>query len=139
LHKSLVFEKQIAQDISSFQYSGKLDGSFIIASTAKPGITLEKIKDEITKGINELITNGITENELIRAKNNIKSSYIFSLQKIDLITDHINHYNFYLNEPDSFLFDLSRCEQVTSEQIIVAAQKFLTKANVELNIIPKVI
>lgn len=137
LHKSLVFEKQIAQDISSFQYSGKLDGSFIIASTAKPGITLEKIQDEITKGINELISNGVTENELMRAKNNIKSSYIFSLQKIDLITDHLNHYNFYLNEPDSFLFDLSRCEQVTSEQIIDAAQKFLTKPNIELNIIPK--
>lgn len=137
LHKSLVFEKQIAQDISSFQYSGKLDGSFIIASTAKPGITLEKIKDEITKGINELISKGITENELMRAKNNIKSSYIFSLQKIDLITDHINHYNFYLNEPDSFLFDLSRYEQITREQIINAAQKFLTKPNFELNIIPK--
>ncbi len=137
LHKSLVFEKQIAQDISSFQYSGKLDGSFIIASTAKPGITLEKIKEEITKGINDLISKGITENELLRAKNNVKSSYIFSLQKIDLITDQINHYNFYLNEPDSFLFDLSRYEQVTREQIIDAAQKFLTKPNVKLNIIPK--
>ena len=137
LYKSLVFDKQIAQDISSFQYSGKLDGSFIISSTAKPGIVLEKIKDEITKSIEELISNGITENELIKAKNNVKSSYIFSLQKIELITDHINHYNFYLNEPDSFLFDLSRYEQVTSKQIIYAAQKFLTKCNVELNIIPK--
>lgn len=137
LHKSLVFEKQIAQDISSFQYSGKLDGSFIIASTAKPDISLEKIKDEITNGINKLISDGITENELLKAKNNIKSSYIFSLQKIDLITDHINHYNFYLNEPNSFLFDLSRYEQVTREQIVDAAQKFLTKPNVELNIIPK--
>ena len=137
LYKSLVFDKQIAQDISSFQYSGKLDGSFIISSTAKPGIVLEKIKDEITKSIEELISNGITENELIKAKNNVKSSYIFSLQKIELITDHINHYNFYLNEPDSFLFDLSRYEQVTSKQIIYAAQKFLTKRNVELNIIPK--
>ena len=49
LQKSLVFEKQIVQDIYSFQYSAKLDGSFIIVATAKLGIELETIKTEIEK------------------------------------------------------------------------------------------
>ncbi|MHB8906464.1 MAG: M16 family metallopeptidase [Melioribacteraceae bacterium] len=137
LQKSLVFEKQIVQDISSFQYSAKLDGSFIIVSTAKPGIELEVIKKEIEDEITNLISNGITDDELMRAKNSLKSSYIYSLQKLDLIVDHLNHYNYFLNEPDSFVFDLSRYENVTKEEVVEAAKKYLLNHHVELNVIPK--
>ncbi len=137
LQKLLVFEKQIVQDISSFQYSAKLAGSFIIVSTAKPGVEPETIKNEIENEIKKLIAGGITEDEMIRAKNSLKSSYIYSLQKLDLIVDHLNHYNFFLNEPDSFVFDLLRYENVTREQVIEAAKKYLLNAHVELNVIPK--
>ena len=137
LHKTLIFNKQIAQDAQAFQYSGKHAGSFIIASTAKPGIAIETIKHEILNEIEKLITDGIPADELIRAKNSIKSSFIYSLQKLDLIVDHINHYNFFLNEPDSFIFDLERYEKVTSEEVIAPAVKYLKKTYIELNVIPK--
>lgn len=137
LQKSLVFEKQIVQDVSSFQYSAKLDGSFIIMATAKPNVELETIKNEIQNEIGKLIGDGITEEEMIRAKNSLKSNYIYSLQKLDLIVDHLNHYNFYLNEPDSFVFDLSRYEAVTREQVINAAKMYLLNAHIELNVVPK--
>ncbi|MDH7604432.1 MAG: pitrilysin family protein [Melioribacter sp.] len=137
LTKSLVYDKQIAQDVNAFQYSGKYAGMFLIISTAKPEILLEEIKKEIFEQINFLIDNGISDEELIRSKNSIKSHYIYSLQKLDVIVDHINHYNFYLNEPDSFMFDLKRYENVTKEDVIETARKFLANPYVELNIIPK--
>ena len=137
LHKALMFDKQIAQDAQAFQYSGKYAGSFIIASTAKPGISVETLKHDILKEIDRIIKDGILADELSRARNSIKSSYIYSLQKLDLIVDHINHYNCFLNEPDSFVFDLERYEKVTAEEVIAAAVKFLKKPYVELNVIPK--
>ncbi len=137
LFKSLVFEKQIAQDVSAFQYSAKLAGSFIIVSTAKPNTKLEQIKEEIFDQIKKLIDNGIAEDELQKAKNGFKSSFIFSLQKLDTVVDHMNHYNFYLNEPNSFAFDLDRYEKVTVKNISEAAAKYLLNPFVELNIIPK--
>jgi len=136
LHKTLMFDKQIAQDAEAFQYSGKHAGSFIIVSTAKPGIHLDTLKNEIMNEIEKLIHGGIQANELIRAKNSIKSSYIYSLQKLDLIVDHINHYNYYLNEPNSFMFDLMRYEKVTAEEVISSAVKYLNKPYLELNVIP---
>jgi len=136
LHKTLMFDKQIAQDAEAFQYSGKHAGSFIIVSTAKPGIHLDTLKNEIMNEIEKLIHGGIQANELIRAKNSIKSSYIYSLQKLDLIVDHINHYNYYLNEPNSFVFDLRRYEKVTAEEVISSAVKYLNKPYLELNVIP---
>lgn len=137
LQKNLLFDNQIALDVSSFQYSARLAGSFIIVSTAKPGVDLEKIKSEIMKEIAFMISNGISDEELLRAKNSFKSAYIYSLQKLDTIVDHINHYNYFLNEPDSFIFDLNRYEKVTARDVINAAEKILNKPYTELNIIPK--
>ncbi len=137
LHKSLVFDKQIAQDVSAFQYSARLAGSNIIVATAKPGIGLDEIKTQILDEIKLLIDDGISEEELTRAKNSIKATFIFSLQKLELVTDHLNHYNYFLDEPDSFLFDLKRYEDVTAEDIVNAAKKYLLNPFVELNIIPK--
>ncbi len=137
LQKKLLFDNQIAQDVSAFQYSAKLHGLFIIVSTAKPGMQVEELKKNIFYEIDNLIKNGITDEELLRSKNSIKSSYIYSLQKIDNIVDHINHYNFYLNEPDSFIFDIERYEKVTAEDVMEAAKNYLTNHYVELQIIPK--
>lgn len=137
LQKNLVFEKQTAQDVTSFQYSAKLCGSYIIIATAKPGVALENLKEEILNEINILIDNGVSEEELTRAKNSIKSSYIYSLQKLETITDHMNHYNYFLNNPDSFLFDLERYEKITAVQVVEAAKEYLKKHFVELHIIPK--
>ncbi|RJQ57660.1 MAG: insulinase family protein [Stygiobacter sp.] len=135
-YKSLVFEKQIAQDVSSFQYSARLAGSFIVSSTAKPGVELDTIKEVIFERIHDLIQNGINEEELLRSKNSVISSFVYSLQKLDTITDQMNHYNFYLGEPNSFSSDLARYESVTAEEVISTAKKYLLNPFVELHIIP---
>ena len=137
LYKSLVFEKEIAQDISAFQFSGKYGGHFTIVATAKPGKSLDEIKTEIFKEIDNLKTNGISSSELQRSKNGIKSSFVFSLQNLDTIADHLNLYNFYLDEPNSFAFDLNRYESVGQDDVIGTTPDYLSKPYVELRIIPK--
>jgi zinc protease len=137
LYKTLVFQKEIAQDISAFQFSGKYAGHFTIVGTAKPGYTLDEIKSDIFKEINNIKANGISSKELHRSKIGIKSSFVFSLQNLDSIADHLNSYNFYLNDPNSFSFDLNRYDKVTTEEINNVSEEYLSKPFVELRIIPK--
>ncbi|MGD8778113.1 MAG: pitrilysin family protein [Ignavibacteria bacterium] len=137
LYKSLIFDKQIAQDVYSFQYSARLSGSFLIVVTAKPGVELHTLRESIFGEIDELIKSGISENELVRAKNGIKSSYIYSLQELSTVTDLMNNYNCILGEPDSFSYDVGRYEKVKKEDISFVAEKYLNKNFVELNIVPK--
>ncbi len=136
LYKNLVFEKEIAQDVSVFQYSGKLTGSFIIIATAKPGIKSEQLKEEIFKELDNIKKNKITEKELTKSKNGIKSSFIYSLQNIDSIADQLNSYNYFLNEPNYFAKDLQRYENVNADLINSCIEKYLTKPYVELRILP---
>ncbi len=137
LYKSLVFDKQIAQDVFSFQYSAKLNGSFLIVATAKPGIGLDELKNSIFEKIELLIKSGAKEREIIRSKNGIKSSFIYSLQNIETFANHLNNYNCNLGEPNSFIFDIKRYEKITTEDVRDCTDKYLTKPYVELHVIPK--
>ncbi|MBA2733889.1 MAG: insulinase family protein, partial [Acidobacteria bacterium] len=56
LYKSLVYEKQIAQDVSAFHNSRELGGQFQIVATAKPGVKLEDLEKAIDEEIAKLKT-----------------------------------------------------------------------------------
>lgn len=137
LYKNLVFEKEVAQDVTAYQFSGKLSGFFTIIATAKPGVKLNLLKEEILKELDKLKSDGVTEKELIKSKNGIKSSFIYSMQNIDSLADQINSYNFFLNEPNSFNFDLKRFEEVENEKLKSTVEKYFSKPFVELQIIPQ--
>lgn len=137
LHKTLVFEKQIAQDISSFQYSGNITGMFIIVATAKPGVELDTLKNEIFKELVRIKKEGITVEELERSKNAVTSSFIYSLQNLSALTNQLNEYNTYLSEPNSFVFDLERITSLRVEDVKANLKNYLSKNFVELQIVPK--
>ncbi len=137
LFKSLVFEKQIAQDVSSFQYSANLTGMFIVVATAKPGVSLDELKNEIQTELNEVMTNGISEKEFNRSINTVKSSFIYSLQNLNSLVNQINNYNTNLGEPNSFVYDLGRFKKLKQSSIKDVANKYLKNNYVELHIVPK--
>lgn len=137
LYKKLVFDLQIAQDISAFQYSGKFGGQFMIISTARQGTNPDDIKKIILEELSTLSLNEVSDKELEKSKNGIKAQFISAMQNLDTVADYLNHYNFHLNEPNSFEYDLSRYNEVSKYSIRAAVNKYLTNPFVELRIIPK--
>lgn len=137
LHKLLIFENEFVQDVSSFQINGKFDGMYLIAATIKNGVEASEVKKLIFETIENIIKNGVTEEEVLRSKNNIKSNFVFGMQRIDGIANQINEYNFYLNNPDWFENDYMRFQNVTSDKVKYSASKYLSKPFLELYIKPK--
>ena len=136
LTRKLVYELQIAQDVSSMQFSGKFGGHFMVVATAKPGKSLDELRKIIFNEISLLAEQGLDEKELMRSKNVIKSNFVYSLQNIDTIADLLNLYNFYLGEPNSFNYDLNRYNACNLSKIKTVTEKFLLKNFVDLRIIP---
>ena len=137
LTRKLVYELQIAQDVSSMQFSGKYGGHFMIVATAKPGKSLDEIKKIIFDEISILTNENISELELVRSKNVIKSNFIYSLQNIDTVADMLNLYNFYLAEPNSFNYDLNRYNECDSIKLQKVAQRYLQRNHLDLRIVPE--
>lgn len=136
LYKKLVFDLQIAQDVTAFQYSGKFGGQFMIISTARPGVNLDQIKEIIFEEINTIVNEFVSDKELEKSKNGIKAQFVYAMQNLDTIADYLNHYNYHLNEPNSFEYDLNRYTSVDKNAIQNSA-KYLNKPFVELRITPK--
>ena len=136
LHNLLVLQRELTLQVSAFQFSGKYGGFFCVTATAKPGKSLDEIKKIILAELDNLFTNGITTEELTRAKNGIKAHFIYGMQSLDSVANQLNHYNFYLGEPNSFSVELSLYEKVEKESVKQCAIYF-DKPHVDLRFVPK--
>ena len=137
LYKNIVFEKELAQDISAFHFSGKLAGHFMIIATAKKGKSIDSIKDEIFKELENVRTKGISGHEMIKTRNSIRSGFIYSLQNLDTMANQLNYYDFFLGEPNSFNYDLKRYNEVEEDEIKRIVEKYFTGYFLELRVRPK--
>jgi zinc protease len=141
LYKSLVYEQQIAQDVSSFNEGNVLDGYFGIVVTAKEGYTLSDMEKAINDELKKIMLSGIEARELQRSKNSIRANFIYQLQQLGGFggkTDLLNQYNVFFGNPNRFNEDLQRYQNVAKEDVQHAAAKYLEmNKRVVLSIVPK--
>lgn len=141
LYRSLVYEKQIAQDVSAFQGSSELSSYFGIIATAQTGHDLNELHKEIMAEIDRLSNEEPTERELDRAKNGIRANFIYQLQNVGGFggkTDQLNAYNIQLGDPGKFNWDLNRYQQISRSDIKRVANQYLKgKGHVALSIVPQ--
>jgi zinc protease len=136
LYKSLVYEKQAAQDVSAFQFSRRLSGMFMIQVTAKPGHTLPDMLRGVQEEIDRLKSEPPSVREVERAINGTKASFIYRLQSIGAKADQMNQYNVYWGDPGAFEKDLARYRSVTPADVQRVANEYLTPKRVVFSVVP---
>lgn len=141
LYKTMVYEKQIAQDVSAFQGSAELSSYFGIIATASPGHNLNELHAEINAELQKLMNEEPSQRELDRAKNGIRANFIYQLQNLGGFggkTDQLNSYNTQLGDPGKFNWDLNRYVQISRSDIKRVAHSYLNdKGHVILSIVPQ--
>ena len=131
LYQSLVYDKQIAQDVYAYCEPFTLDSEWIIQATAREGHTLEEIEKEIDAQLDSFRQSGPTPQELDRAKASIETGILFSLERnggFDGIADRINMYNHHLKNPDYLAEDINRFRKATAPDVQAVAAKYLVKS-----------
>jgi zinc protease len=140
LYKSLVYEKQIAQDVSAFHNSRELAGQFQIVATAKPEVKLEDLERAIDEEIAKLKTEPPTQEEMERAYNARESALVYGLQTVGGFggkSDQLNQYAVFLNQPGYFHTDLLRYRSVTPADVMTVANGYLTDKRLVLTVTPR--
>lgn len=138
LYKKLVYDMQIAQDVSAFQYSMKLGGMFIITATARPGHALEEIRAVIDEEVEQLRNENPTEKELQQVVNQRETSFLRNFQTLLSKADQLNEYYYYTGNPDYANEDLMRYKALSVNDITAVANRYLNpNKRVVLSIVPK--
>ena len=131
LYKALVYDKQIAQAVTTTQESLILGSKFTIEATARPGHTADELEAVINEELKRFIQQGPDAAELERAKNTIETRIITGLETLGGFggkADRLNSYEHFLGTPDYLGKDLQRYRGATLLAVKRFAEQYLQPA-----------
>jgi len=128
LYKRLVYELQIAQDVTAFQASKALNSEYQVIITARPDADIAKIRGIVDEEIAKLQREAPAEREFRRSINQIESSFYDRMERVgDFggVGDQLNGYYLAAGNPGYFNEDLSRYLALSPADVTAAATRFL--------------
>ena len=127
LYKTLVYERQIAQEAAAAQNSNALTSTFIVDATARPGHEPSELETAIDAELKALRDTGPSEQEVERARNTIETAMLTSIEKLGGtgLANQINQYNQYTGDPGYLPKDIERLRRVTAADVRRVAQAYL--------------
>ena len=126
LYKSLVYDKQIAQDVAAFQSSSELCGMFILYATVREGHTVEEVEQALDAELKKIVAEGMTPTELVNTQAQYEAGFIRSLENLGRRADKMNEYNTFLGDPNKFQWDIDRYNKATVAAVNAETKKWIT-------------
>ena len=140
LYRKLVYEKQIAQNVSAFQNSLLLGSIFQIEATARPGHTVEELEQALEEELAAVKAQAPAAREVEQARNTIETGIIGGLERLGGfggVADRLNLYSHYLGTADYLEKDIQRYRSVTPASVQAFAREHLaTNARVVVRAVP---
>jgi len=141
LYKRLVYDLQIAQDVSASQNSAGLGSMFLVTATAREGHGLAELEKVIDEEIAKIQNEPPSTRELERAVNQIEFFFYRALERVGGFggkADRLNLYEFYTGRPDYFAEDLARYTSLDARDVQSAARAYLKgDARLVMSIVPE--
>ena len=142
LYKRLVYDMQVAQNVSASQNSNGLGSEFRIIVTPKPSadppqVALDKLKAVIDEELEKLRQAPPTEREMQRVVNGLESSFYSGMERVNGQASLLNAYFAETGNPDYFNEDLSRYRALSANDIQAAVRRWLpADRRLEFSVLP---
>ncbi len=139
LYRRLVYELQVAQEVEAGLDEGALGSTFEIVVTARPGVSLERIRQLVDEEIARVAKEEPSARELDRFRNQREASFLARLQHAGGFggrADQLNEYWFRTGNPGFFEEDLARFRALAPADVTTAAFRWLGPGRVLLSVVP---
>lgn len=128
LVKTLLYEDQLVSEVGSFVSEKEFTSLFTIYAIARePTTTPQELTDAIWEQLQKLIADGITEKELLKAKNQVRTDIAAQLERSSSLTDALIHYTLFFNKPEMVFTLHDKFSNVTKTSLEDFARRFLRK------------
>ncbi len=128
LYKRLVYQDQIATDVSAYVYDREIAGQFTIEATAKPGEDLKAVEQAIDEELALFLRKGASEKELERVKTQAISGFVRGIERIGGFggkSDILARNEVYGGDPAYYKTVLGRIQNATRKDLQRTAQTWL--------------
>ncbi len=136
LYKALVYDKQIAQSVMASESGREIAGTFDIQVTAKPGRTLDDMRQAVDSVLGEVLASGVTQAEVDAALNTIESGIVFrAATELGKAISLASFYS-YTGDPGNINKQMQLYKGISPAEVQAAARKFLSAPKVILSVVP---
>ena len=137
LFHSLVYRRKLAKDVSAFQISRKLSGSYVIQATAAPGVDLGELATALQQELEGALSTPPTPAELERARNAYKKDFFGRMESYDSRASLVSSYFLFTGRGDYVEQDYQRYAQASAEAVHSTGRKLLTQQSfVRIDFVP---
>lgn len=137
LYKTLVYEKQIAQSVSAYQYGQEIAGQLGIDVTAKPDRGLTEIETAVRSEISRLLSEGVTDKEIQTSLNNKEADIIGSRSTALGKANALATYHALTGDAAAINRELERFQGITPVEVLTVARRYLDGPMVALSVVPR--
>ncbi len=140
LHRSLVYEKQIAQSAFIRYHPSEISGQCVLQVTAAEGHELAEVEAAAAAEMTRLLKEPPTDEEITRVKNRIEANHFRQLARIGGFggrADQLNHFSVFASDPDLINSSLDKYMAVTREDLLRVVETVLGGNQVRLRVLPE--
>lgn len=139
LYKRLVYDDQIATDVSAGIDAGEIAGQFMITATVKPGGDLAQVEKAIDEELARFLEEGPTARELLRVKTQYEAGFIRGIERIGGFggkSDILARNSVFTGNPEYYKTQLQEVRQATAAGLLATAKKWLSDGQFILEVHP---
>jgi len=129
LNRALVRETKSAVQAQTLMMPRRLSSTLLVVAIANQGASIDDLKQQMHDEVERIAREGVTEEELQKAKNAYRSRNVFGRQTTYQVAEQVQHFVHYHRSLDDMHTDLERYLSVTRDDILRAAGKYLAREN----------
>ena len=128
LHRVLVRERQLAQEVDTYLYPTALCGVFGIVATARAGVAPEALEQAVAEVLGRVAAGDIAAEEVMGAVRRVRRDHVAELATVEDRADALAYAATVLGEADAVNRIAEMYDSVTVEDVAAAAREWLVTA-----------
>lgn len=138
LYRDLVHHRQLAHQVSASALPTEVAGSFLVVATATAEDGAAALVEGIQEHLRDAANGGIAEAALERARSQVLSSYVESLQTLEQRADQISQFTTLFDRPNALQEEIDAYRRLGVEDLARVAERWLRPEDaVILRVLPE--
>jgi zinc protease len=139
LYKRMVYDEQIATNVSAYVDAREIASLFQVELTAKPGDDLSKVEKAFDEELKRVLEKGVAADELERVKTQYLAGFVRGIERIGGFggkSDILAQSLVYRGSPDAYKATIKRVSEATVADVNAAAKRWLSEGVYTLEVVP---
>ncbi|UII20452.1 M16 family metallopeptidase [Fulvivirga ligni] len=125
LYKVIVEEGELAPDVSAYNSSNELAGTFTIRVRANAEVNLDTVKTEVFAALAKFEKEGVNQKDLDRIKAGLETNFYNGISSVLGKAFQLATYNEFAGSPDYVKTDIKNIKAVTAEDVKAVYDKYI--------------